>query len=76
MTESVPCYRAYRLGVGGGIADVDVIDVANDADALAVLLTMRNGHGIELWDRDRCVGTAAPCDMRRMADVGAVDPLS
>ena len=67
MTDGAPCYRAYLLGAGGGITDVDVIDAANDADALAVLHTMRNGHGIELWDRDRQVGTAAPRDMRMAA---------
>ena len=62
MSDGLPCYRAYLLGAGGGFTDAAVIEAANDADALAVLRTMRNAHGIELWDRDRRVVTTAPRD--------------
>ena len=60
VSEGRPCYRAYRLEAGGRIADVDVIDASDDAEALAAVRAMASGHGIELWDRDRPVGRTEP----------------
>lgn len=55
-------YRLYRLSRDGRIVRGEVVQCADDAEAVAFAsqLTAEGGHAVELWHRSRRVATF-PC---------------
>lgn len=60
MPQQTYWYRAYHLTSDGHIARVELVEADDDMTALRKLKTLPNRYGIELWDRARVVGKAAP----------------
>lgn len=55
-----PLYRVYHLTHDGKIFSADIIDAADDLDAIRRLKDLAQKHAVELWDRARFVAKAEP----------------
>lgn len=53
-------YRAYILNPDGSIGSVAIIDARSDDEAIGKARGMVNGHGIDLWERLRFLGSYPP----------------
>jgi hypothetical protein len=55
-----PVYRLFRLDVDGHILGSEVLDAADDRDALSRAHNKVDGFGLELWDRARQIARIEP----------------
>lgn len=53
-------YRAYRLGPDGQIVSAEIVRAASDDEALAIVASMSNRFGIDLWERSRFLASYSP----------------
>jgi hypothetical protein len=61
MAESNPSiYRVFRLDGDGRITGSEILEAADDVDALARAQGKIEAFGIELWDRDRLIARLGP----------------
>jgi hypothetical protein len=51
----MPGYRLYIVGTDGRFSNVEVIESANDQEAIEKSRQLIDGHDLELWDRGRRV---------------------
>jgi hypothetical protein len=49
----MPDYRAYLVGSDGHFYRSIVLDVPDEAAAVAAAKQLVDGHDVELWERDR-----------------------
>ncbi|GEP12632.1 hypothetical protein [Methylobacterium gnaphalii] len=59
-----PEYRACRLTASDSIEGVEYINAASDEMAARLAAMIANGHGIDLWDRTRFLGSFPPLHVR------------
>ncbi len=61
MAESNPSiYRVFRLDIDGRITGSEVLEAADDLDALTRARSKIEAFGVELWDRDRLIARLGP----------------
>jgi hypothetical protein len=64
MVEDTPLapsvYRVFRLDVDGRILQSEVLDAADDIEALCCAQSKIDGSPVELWDRDRLIARLEP----------------
>lgn len=53
-------YRAFTLNPDGGVETVQIIQAASDDEARALANKMINGHGVDLWERNRFIESYPP----------------
>jgi len=56
----MPQYRLYFHNAEGHFMRVRVIDVRDEEAALAKARALDHAHCIEVWHRDRMIGTVKP----------------
>jgi hypothetical protein len=56
----MPEYRLFFHNAEGGFMRAEVVDVADDASALAKARELDHAHCIEVWQGKRMVGTVEP----------------
>lgn len=54
-------YRLYCINERGGFSKSHEIEAADDSDALAKALAMKQPVPCELWNRNRLVAKIPPC---------------
>lgn len=53
-------YRVFRLNHDGGIDSAEIISAQDDDEVQKIAQAMANGHGIDLWERNRFLGSYPP----------------
>lgn len=53
-------YRAFTLNPDGGVDTVEIIQAPSDDEARAIAARMVNGHGVDLWERNRFIESYPP----------------
>jgi hypothetical protein len=53
----MPDYRAYLIGSDGHFYRSIALDAQDDAAAIAAAKQLVDGHDVEVWQRDRKIGS-------------------
>lgn len=53
-------YRVSSLSADETVGAIDVLEAQSDDDAKAIVATLPNGHGIDLWERARYLASYPP----------------
>jgi Leu/Phe-tRNA-protein transferase len=58
----MPDYRLYFHNAAGHFMRAEIVDVADDASALAKACELDHAHCIEVWQGKRMVGNVKPAE--------------